>query len=297
MRFIRHVLSHLMLIFLITGIATTFYFRNQLLSDEHVQKIDMFAGKIHPGLVRLVSPLPVVIKNAESPAEKKQELVQIKEKALFVDKANDVETEITENNSPEVNEKLVAELVREYVREEIIAIEKIKSTGAAEKDDDKAEAIKTLEVKVDEVKANKPEPEIVQIDVTEQKPVIVAESSSVENAVKEVLVISDDKEAASYNKLLSAARSAYSKGDVELSIKKYNELIELENHEADVYGELGNVYYAQGKWNSAGDSYYEAAMRLINKGQLSQVGYLHKVIQGLDVSRAEKLAEQMRTKR
>ena len=79
---------------------------------------------------------------------------------------------------------------------------------------------------------------------------------------------------------------------MEVAIEKYNELIELED-EADFHGELGNVYYAMGKWQQAGSSYYEAAVRLIDSGQLAQVGYLQRVIQGLDAEHAEKLAKQL----
>lgn len=93
--------------------------------------------------------------------------------------------------------------------------------------------------------------------------------------------------------LLITARTAYLYGDVAMSEKYYLELTGLDQDNPDAFGELGNVYYAQGKWNKAGEAYYEAAANLISKcdGKDSQLAYLRRVIKGLDSDLAEKLAQ------
>jgi len=106
---------------------------------------------------------------------------------------------------------------------------------------------------------------------------------------------SDDKSAAavSHAGLLEQARSAYANGDPDQAIKLYEELSELNADDPNTFGELGNVFYSQGKWQKAGVAYYDAATRLLANGQTAQVEYLYRVIQGLDHESAEKLRSQL----
>ena len=93
--------------------------------------------------------------------------------------------------------------------------------------------------------------------------------------------------------VLHTARKLFWNGNVQGSEKLYLELINLDKNDPDAYGELGNVYYTQGKWKQAGEAYYEAAIRLLeqnNNGQaIDRVSYLLMVIQGLDAESADKL--------
>ena len=93
--------------------------------------------------------------------------------------------------------------------------------------------------------------------------------------------------------VLHTARKLFWNGNVQGSEKLYLELINLDKNDPDAYGELGNVYYTQGKWKQAGEAYYEAAIRLLeqnNNGQaIDRVSYLLMVIQGLDTESADKL--------
>ena len=93
--------------------------------------------------------------------------------------------------------------------------------------------------------------------------------------------------------VLHTARKLFWSGNVQGSEKLYLELINLDKNDPDAYGELGNVYYTQGKWKQAGEAYYEAAIRLLeqnNNGQaIDRVSYLLMVIQGLDAESADKL--------
>lgn len=88
---------------------------------------------------------------------------------------------------------------------------------------------------------------------------------------------------------LMLARELFWNGNVSESEQAYLKLIDIDGTNPDVYGELGNVYYAQGKRKLAGESYYEAAVRLVELKKVSQVNYLLRVIQGLDAHSAEKL--------
>jgi len=281
MRFIRHILSHLVLIILITGVATVYYFRNQVLPESYVQKIDLYAGKIHPGLVALVSPLPVVVEEEkaqpeEAVAEVLNENISSPEKVEETNVADDAE----------IN-KLAEEIETEQEANELVEI-----TAAEPVMEPVVEIKEQAEVVSEKTIAMEEQPsEVVEAKTIEKQVAVEKTPEPVKNIVEPVA--SKDQEAADYKKILNEARMAYGKGDVKLSIKKYNELVELENHEADFYGELGNVYYATGNWDKAGASYYEAAIRLIDKGQIAQVDYLQKVIQGLDAERAGKLAIQL----
>ena len=100
---------------------------------------------------------------------------------------------------------------------------------------------------------------------------------------------SSDTALSDSRRILIHARNAFWHGDMEEAEKAYRELTEHEELAMDAYGELGNVYYAQGKWQEAGKAYYETAVRLIELKQPYQVNYLLRVIQGLDSESAEKL--------
>lgn len=105
--------------------------------------------------------------------------------------------------------------------------------------------------------------------------------------------LADDKSAESVRELLKSARMAYWSGDIQSAEKLYLYLANIEDSNPDVYGELGNIYYARGEWKQAGQAYYEAAVRLlaINKGD--QVSYLLQLIQGLDSDSAQLLRQKI----
>ncbi|MBI1424677.1 MAG: tetratricopeptide repeat protein [Gammaproteobacteria bacterium] len=92
---------------------------------------------------------------------------------------------------------------------------------------------------------------------------------------------------------LDQAREHYSQGDIEGAIERYQQLTQPDEANPNVFGELGNIYYAQGKWQEAGMAYYEAATRLLKLGDIAQVQYLYRVIQGLDQDSADKLRQQL----
>lgn len=93
--------------------------------------------------------------------------------------------------------------------------------------------------------------------------------------------------------LLDRARKSFWKGNKDLSEKLYLNLVEIEQQNPDAFGELGNVYFSQGKWKQAGEAYYQAALRLIDMNQTQQLTYLLRIIEGLDQESAMKLRQKM----
>lgn len=93
--------------------------------------------------------------------------------------------------------------------------------------------------------------------------------------------------------LLSQARQAYWQHNYDDAEAAYRQLLEINPDNPDWYGELGNLYYATGKWKLAGEAYYQAATRLWQTGRTAQLGYLLRVLKGLDPDLADKLEQEM----
>lgn len=191
-------------------------------------------------------------------------------------------TEIFQNKKQQQSEESVAPVVAESAP--VVVTE-----AQQEAPVDSAVQIPTEPVETDQVATIEamPVPEVT----TTQEMALVETTTSVE---PEAVVENDQTSAAIVHEdLLDQARTAYANGNPEQAIKLYEELSELNADDPNIPGELGNVFYAQGKWQQAGVAYYEAATRLMAHGQIGQVEYLYRVIQGLDQESAEKLRSQL----
>jgi Tetratricopeptide repeat len=89
--------------------------------------------------------------------------------------------------------------------------------------------------------------------------------------------------------LLAAAREAFWMHNYDDAEKNYRALTELEPKNPDGYGELGNMYFSQGRWDEAAAAYYEAGTRLITEGRLEAARELVNVIRGLNGKQADEL--------
>jgi hypothetical protein len=89
--------------------------------------------------------------------------------------------------------------------------------------------------------------------------------------------------------LLAAAREAFWLHNYEDAEKNYRALMDLEPQNPDGYGELGNMYFSQGRWEEAAAAYYEAGTRLISEGRLDSARELVNVIRGLNGQQADEL--------
>ncbi len=171
-----------------------------------------------------------------------------------------------------------------------------------EKEDKVADEVKPTDMaeaeKIDVVQSeneSQKESEIIIAKTDEtvavKEPVIEPEKEN--NKVEELPIVVKDRNTSSERDLLISARNAFNQGAMIESEKFYLELTQLDQDNPDAFGELGNVYYSQGKWDEAGQAYYEAAVRLISAGNHNQVVYLQRVINGLNTEHAEKLAQLM----
>jgi len=85
------------------------------------------------------------------------------------------------------------------------------------------------------------------------------------------------------------ARKSFYQRKYALSEQSYREVINNTTDNFDAYGELGNVYFNQGKNTEAAAAYFEAASILVKKGQLSRARSLMGVLRHLDDSKAAEL--------
>jgi tetratricopeptide (TPR) repeat protein len=85
------------------------------------------------------------------------------------------------------------------------------------------------------------------------------------------------------------ARKAYYQRNYELSEQSYQKVIDSTEDNFDAYGELGNVYFNQGKNEQAASVYFEAAAIMVRKGQVNRARSLMGLLRHLDKSKADEL--------
>lgn len=275
MKFIRHILSHLLLFTLLVAVCAVYFYRHQVLPERYALQIDHYAEAIHPKLVNIASVKP------EDKGQQPEVQTEVSQSVVEVAK-------IDEQPDIKADDVAVADEAKDENQSEVT-----KGSDAVSE----AGSVKEKEQQ-NEIAEAKPEEKVTAEDVVidQEKTTVTDKSNEDTRQVAEEeqgTTVSEDKAVADYHAVLRDARLAFGQGNMDLAVKKYSELIELENDEADFHGELGNVYYAMGNWEQAGISYYEAATRLIENGQMAQVTYLQRVIQGLDAEKAEKLAQQL----
>jgi len=95
--------------------------------------------------------------------------------------------------------------------------------------------------------------------------------------------------------LLAAAREAFWLHNYDDAEKNYRALTELEPQNPDGFGELGNMYFSQGRWEEAAAAYYEAGTRLVSEGRLDSARELVTVIRGLNGQQADELGKLITT--
>ena len=85
------------------------------------------------------------------------------------------------------------------------------------------------------------------------------------------------------------ARKSFYQRKYKLSEQSYRDVISNTTDNFDAYGELGNVYFNQGKNAEAAQAYFEAAAILLRKGQIGRARSLLGLLKHLDKSRATDL--------
>jgi len=119
-------------------------------------------------------------------------------------------------------------------------------------------------------------------------PEIEQQLSNVDDRGK---VIAASQKSSSVKENWVTARKAFYQRDYDKSIQGYKDVIASTEDNFDAYGELGNVYFNQGKNQEAASAYFEAAAILIKKGQVSRAQSLMGLMRHLDKAKAEELQE------
>ena len=101
----------------------------------------------------------------------------------------------------------------------------------------------------------------------------------------------DTAEFGSTRELWIAARRSFHRRDYENSIKSYEQLIAATQDNYDAHGELGNVYFNQGRIKEAAASYYDAAAVLVRLGQVERAASLIHLLGRMDTEKARELQE------
>jgi tetratricopeptide (TPR) repeat protein len=91
-----------------------------------------------------------------------------------------------------------------------------------------------------------------------------------------------------------SAREEYHRGNIEASIRSYEEVIASSTNNYDAYGELGNVYLSRGNRKEAANAYYEAAAILVKMGEIRRARSLLPMLGRLDRAKAEELNQLIR---
>jgi tetratricopeptide (TPR) repeat protein len=153
-----------------------------------------------------------------------------------------------------------------------------------------------------EAPVEEPAEEAAAVEMPEEAaPEAPAEEAPAEEPAVEIAAVVPQEAEASIRprktanpyRLLAAAREAFWKRDYARAETSYRELIALEPDNPDGYGELGNMYFAQGKWEQAAEAYYDAGTRLVVQNRIQQAEVLVQVIRGLNGDQADALAEQI----
>jgi len=211
-----------------------------------------------------------------------------------MDKIDDtqlVDNRIDETPPPSVNQSSMESVMESGAK--TIETQPVVSADLIEKLNDTVNKLNAkLETLLDEVQNLK----ITKSDIDDQsnnsQPNVVSEVDTVEIVRSDQLSKEDDSSyqtTSDVRMMLSSARQSYWSGDSQRAEKIYLDLVSLDDMNPDFYGELGNVYYAQGKWKDAGKAYYEAAVRLLTLKDSARVQHLLQVIQGLDSDSASQL--------
>lgn len=133
-------------------------------------------------------------------------------------------------------------------------------------------------------------PEIVA-SLTRVTPEPEAAEAGISLPAKPDMSKTEEAEPASTRELWIAARRAFHRREFDKSINSYEKLIASTQDNYDAYGELGNVYFNQGRIKEAAASYYDAAAVMVRLGQIERAASLIGLLGRMDTEKARELQE------
>ena len=116
-------------------------------------------------------------------------------------------------------------------------------------------------------------------------------AKQLDNVDEQGKVIDESRQYDAIRSLWITARKSFYQRDYTLSEQSYQQVIGKTNDNVDAYGELGNVYFNQGKNKQAAAAYLEAATIMVRNGQISRARSLMGLLRHLDEAQAEKLKQ------
>ena len=145
------------------------------------------------------------------------------------------------------------------------------------------------DIKDAEVTANAPISPPAALNAAGEKFISPEVEKQLSNVDEQGKVIDPSQASISVKESWVTARKSFYQRDYEKSIQSYQEVIDNTEDNFDAYGELGNVYFNQGKKQQAASAYFEAAAILIKKGQVNRARSLMGLLRHLDKAKAEEL--------
>lgn len=292
---LRTLLSYSLLIVIVVALVLAYYYRDTLMPEVNA---------LYDDVKSMVSDEPAEQVAEAQPAEQTVEIVQTEvdvvatpeESGQTVDEVT--QTEVIESRDSsgvetvEVPQTEVTEVVEQQsTTTEPAAEQTLVETGTTES----VVAAESMQ----EVTSVSSEPATEDTAVasaalasTESEQPMAQEAQPVEAATGEEPDTSNIQA-----ELINDARVAYWRGNYDEAVEAYKKLLELNSDNPNLYGELGNLYYAMGKWELAGDAYYQASQGLLKTGQTKQLNYLVRVLEGLNAELAEKLKQDIKEKK
>jgi len=309
MKLISYLLQPFKILFFLLVILSLIYFRNVIFLPNITQTVDVAQVYLEK---ELNISIPVYINNnivelaVDKQADKTEANADLCNNSDVIESENNVDSvsvdAVTMNGViPDLDPIETTKITPDTKpSNEVVAKEVVDNGGEVPPELDLltqlTETVNALNIKVDKLfdegKASIDDAfesydknhETVNVEDTKSLVDVVAKEN---NDIKNVHLTEDAK------KMFYMARQSYWMGNALAAENMYLKLADIEENNPDIYGELGNVYYTQGKWSEAGKAYYEAAVRLLDLDRNNQVDYLLRVIEGLDSDSAEKLKQKM----
>ncbi|WP_126456369.1 tetratricopeptide repeat protein [Sulfuriflexus mobilis] len=94
---------------------------------------------------------------------------------------------------------------------------------------------------------------------------------------------------------LAEARQAFWARDMARAERLYRKITTADEGNINAWGELGNIYYLQSRWQDAAAAYTEVALRLVEMGDIPQAVYLQQLVSRLDGKQALRIHERLRS--
>jgi len=143
--------------------------------------------------------------------------------------------------------------------------------------------------------------------VATESTAVLADNESVQSKEMDIIAVTENPETKVMPEItqvmsestkavinLNEARQAFWQRDFPKAESLYKEQLKHSQVNADSWGELGNIYYLQAKWQQAAMAYTEAALILLDKGNFPQAMFIRYIVVGLDPVQARRIDEHVK---